>query len=142
MIGLSKKDDKYWGPLSNKSYWLKRSEELDKVAKMTEKEVMKKLSALYPTVKCKSRPRTLHCPRPCCAVSAPHSLIITSHSRKGHYLLTVLVLCRKKISAVFLTVKGKHRRRTVLCLRPCSADCAAYSTVLIESNGAVIVYFR
>lgn len=47
MIGLSKKDDKYWGPLSNKSYWLKRSEELDKAAKMTEKEVMKKLSALY-----------------------------------------------------------------------------------------------
>lgn len=47
MIGLSKKDDKYWGPLSNKSYWLKRSEELEKVAKMTEKEVMKKLSALY-----------------------------------------------------------------------------------------------
>ena len=47
MIELSKKDDKYWGPLSNKSYWLKRSEELDKVAKMTEKEVMKKLSALY-----------------------------------------------------------------------------------------------
>ena len=47
MIGLSEKDDKYWGPLSNKSYWLKRSEELDKVAKMTEKEVMKKLSALY-----------------------------------------------------------------------------------------------
>ena len=47
MIGLSKKDDKYWGPLSNKSYWFKRSEELDKVAKMTEKEVMKKLSALY-----------------------------------------------------------------------------------------------
>lgn len=47
MIGLSKKDDKYWGPLSNKSYWLKRSEELDKVAKMTEKEVMKELSALY-----------------------------------------------------------------------------------------------
>lgn len=47
MIGLSKKDEKYWGPLSNKSYWLKRSEELDKVAKMTEKEVMKKLSALY-----------------------------------------------------------------------------------------------
>ena len=39
---MSKKDDKYWGPLSNKSYWLKRSEELDKVAKMTEKEVMKK----------------------------------------------------------------------------------------------------
>ena len=47
MIGLSKKDEKYWGPLSNKSYWLKRSEELDKIAKMTEKEVMKKLSALY-----------------------------------------------------------------------------------------------
>lgn len=47
MIGLSKKDDKYWGPLSNKSYWLKRSEELDKVAKKTEKEVMKELSALY-----------------------------------------------------------------------------------------------
>ena len=47
MIGLRKKDEKYWGPLSNKSYWLKRSEELDKVAKMTEKEVMKKLSALY-----------------------------------------------------------------------------------------------
>ena len=47
MIELSKKDEKYWGPLSNKSYWLKRSEELDKVAKMTEKEVMKKLSALY-----------------------------------------------------------------------------------------------
>lgn len=47
MIGLSKKDEKYWGPLSNKSYWLKRSEELDKAAKMTEKEVMKKLSALY-----------------------------------------------------------------------------------------------
>ena len=44
---MGKKDDKYWGPLSNKSYWLKRSEELDKVAKMTEKEVMKKLSALY-----------------------------------------------------------------------------------------------
>ena len=44
---MSKKDDKYWGPLSNKSYWLKRSEELDKVAKMTEKEVMKELSALY-----------------------------------------------------------------------------------------------
>ena len=44
---MSQKDDKYWGPLSNKSYWLKRSEELDKVAKMTEKEVMKKLSALY-----------------------------------------------------------------------------------------------
>lgn len=47
MIELSKKDEKYWGPLSNKTYWLKRSEELDKVAKMTEKEVMKKLSALY-----------------------------------------------------------------------------------------------
>ena len=47
MIELSKKDEKYWGPLSNKSYWLKRSEELDKVAKMTEKEVMKKLSAFY-----------------------------------------------------------------------------------------------
>lgn len=47
MIELSKKDEKYWGPLSNKSYWLKRSEELDKAAKMTEKEVMKKLSALY-----------------------------------------------------------------------------------------------
>ena len=44
---MSKKDEKYWGPLNNKSYWLKRSEELDKVAKMTEKEVMKKLSALY-----------------------------------------------------------------------------------------------
>lgn len=44
---MSKKDEKYWGPLSNKSYWLKRSEELDKAAKMTEKEVMKKLSALY-----------------------------------------------------------------------------------------------
>ena len=44
---MSKKDEKYWGPLSNKSYWLKRSEELDKVAKMNEKEVMKKLSALY-----------------------------------------------------------------------------------------------
>lgn len=44
---MSKKDEKYWGPLSNKSYWLKRSEELDKVAKMAEKEVMKKLSALY-----------------------------------------------------------------------------------------------
>ena len=44
---MSQKDDKYWGPLSNKTYWLKRSEELDKVAKMTEKEVMKKLSALY-----------------------------------------------------------------------------------------------
>ena len=44
---MSKKDEKYWGPLSNKSYWFKRSEELDKVAKMTEKEVMKKLSALY-----------------------------------------------------------------------------------------------
>ena len=47
MIGLSKKDEKYWGPLSNKSYWLKRSEELDKVAAKTEKEVMKELSALY-----------------------------------------------------------------------------------------------
>ena len=47
MIELSKKDEKYWGPLSNKTYWLKRSEELDTVAKMTEKEVMKKLSALY-----------------------------------------------------------------------------------------------
>ena len=47
MIELSKKDEKYWGTLSNKTYWLKRSEELDKVAKMTEKEVMKKLSALY-----------------------------------------------------------------------------------------------
>lgn len=47
MIGLSKKDDKYWGPLSNKSYWLKRSEELDKVATKVEKEVMKELSALY-----------------------------------------------------------------------------------------------
>ena len=46
-MGLSKKDDKYWGPLSNKSYWLKRSEELDKVAKKVEKEVMKELSALY-----------------------------------------------------------------------------------------------
>ena len=44
---MSKKDEKYWGPLSNKSYWLKRSEELDKVAKMTEKEVMKELSTLY-----------------------------------------------------------------------------------------------
>ena len=44
---MSKKDDKYWGPLSNKSYWLKRSEELDKVAKKVEKEVMKELSALY-----------------------------------------------------------------------------------------------
>jgi SPP1 gp7 family putative phage head morphogenesis protein len=44
---LSKKDEKYWGPLSNKSYWLKRSEELDKVAKKVEKEVMKELSALY-----------------------------------------------------------------------------------------------
>lgn len=44
---MSKKDDKYWGPLSNKSYWLKRSEELDKVATKVEKEVMKKLSALY-----------------------------------------------------------------------------------------------
>lgn len=47
MIELSKKDDKYWGPLSNKTYWLKRSEELDKVAAKTEKEVMKELSALY-----------------------------------------------------------------------------------------------
>lgn len=47
MIGLSKKDEKYWGPLSNKSYWLKRSEELDKVATKAEKEVMKELSALY-----------------------------------------------------------------------------------------------
>lgn len=47
MIGLSKKDEKYWGPLSNKSYWLKRSEELDKVAAKVEKEVMKELSALY-----------------------------------------------------------------------------------------------
>ena len=44
---MSKKDDKYWGPLSNKSYWLKRSEELDKVATKVEKEVMKELSALY-----------------------------------------------------------------------------------------------
>ena len=44
---MSKKDEKYWGPLSNKSYWLKRSEELDKVAKKVEKEVMKELSALY-----------------------------------------------------------------------------------------------
>ena len=46
---MSKKDDnnKYWGTLSNKSYWLKRSEELDKVAKKVEKEVMKELSALY-----------------------------------------------------------------------------------------------
>ena len=47
MIGLSKKEEKYWGPLSNKSYWLKRSEELDKVATKVEKEVMKELSALY-----------------------------------------------------------------------------------------------
>ena len=47
MIGLSKKDEKYWGPLSNKSYWLKRSEELDKVATKVEKEVMKELSTLY-----------------------------------------------------------------------------------------------
>jgi SPP1 gp7 family putative phage head morphogenesis protein len=47
VIGLSKKDEKYWGPLSNKSYWLKRSEELDKVATKVEKEVMKELSALY-----------------------------------------------------------------------------------------------
>lgn len=44
---MSKKDEKYWGPLSNKSYWLKRSEELDKVAKMTEKQVMKELSSLF-----------------------------------------------------------------------------------------------
>lgn len=44
---MSKKDDKYWGPLSNKSYWLKRAEELDKVATKVEKEVMKELSALY-----------------------------------------------------------------------------------------------
>lgn len=44
---MSKKDEKYWGPLSNKSYWLKRSEELDKVAKMTEKQVMKELSILF-----------------------------------------------------------------------------------------------
>lgn len=44
---MSKKDEKYWGPLSNKSYWLKRSEELDKVATKAEKEVMKELSALY-----------------------------------------------------------------------------------------------
>ena len=44
---MSKKDEKYGGPLSNKSYWLKRSEELDKVAKKVEKEVMKELSALY-----------------------------------------------------------------------------------------------
>lgn len=44
---MSKKDDKYWGPLSNKSYWLKRSEELDKVATKVEKEAMKELSALY-----------------------------------------------------------------------------------------------
>ena len=45
---MSKRDnEKYWGPLSNKSYWLKRSEELDKVAKKVEKEVMKELSALY-----------------------------------------------------------------------------------------------
>lgn len=44
---MSKKDDKYWGPLSNKSYWLKRSEELDKVATKVEKEVMKELSVLY-----------------------------------------------------------------------------------------------
>ena len=46
---MSKKDDKYWGPLSNKSYWLKRSEELDKVAKMTEKEVMKAIEGLQGT---------------------------------------------------------------------------------------------
>ena len=44
---MSKKDEKYWGPLSNKSYWFKRSEELDKVATKVEKEVMKELSALY-----------------------------------------------------------------------------------------------
>lgn len=44
---MSKKDDKYWGPLSNKTYWLKRSEELDKVATKVEKEVMKELSASY-----------------------------------------------------------------------------------------------
>lgn len=44
---MNKKDEKYWGPLSNKSYWLKRSEELDKVATKVEKEVMKELSALY-----------------------------------------------------------------------------------------------
>lgn len=44
---MSKKDDKYWGPLNNKTYWLKRSEELDKVATKVEKEVMKELSALY-----------------------------------------------------------------------------------------------
>lgn len=44
---MSKKDEKYWGPLSSKSYWLKRSEELDKVATKVEKEVMKELSALY-----------------------------------------------------------------------------------------------
>ena len=44
---MSKKDDKYWGPLSNKSYWLKRSEELDKAATKVEKEVMKGLSTLY-----------------------------------------------------------------------------------------------
>lgn len=44
---MSKKDEKYWGPLSNKTYWLKRSEELDKVATKVEKEVMKELSALY-----------------------------------------------------------------------------------------------
>ena len=44
---MSKKDEKYWGPLSNKSYWLKRSEELDKVTTKVEKEVMKELSALY-----------------------------------------------------------------------------------------------
>ena len=44
---MSKKDDKYWGPLSSESYWLKRTEELDKVAKKLEKEVMKELSALY-----------------------------------------------------------------------------------------------
>lgn len=47
-MGLSKKDNnKYWGPLSNKSYWSKRADELDKAVKKTEKEVMKELSALY-----------------------------------------------------------------------------------------------
>ena len=44
---MSKKDEKYWGPLSNKSYWLKRTEELDKAIKKTEKEIMKELSTLY-----------------------------------------------------------------------------------------------
>ena len=40
---MSKKDDnnKYWGALSSKSYWLKRADELDKAVKKTEKEVMK-----------------------------------------------------------------------------------------------------